>query len=131
MTSTASNGPGAAAAGRAELSVQQFLLGQAVDEGPALIFVADDQGRYAAVNSRVCEALGYTRSELLDMRVTDVAVAPEAPDLYEAMLTRRKATGVTPIRCKDGRLLSLRYSAAQVTVAHMKFWVSIGMIELD
>jgi PAS domain S-box-containing protein len=109
--------------------VQQFLLGQAVDAGPVLIFVADEQGRYAAVNRRACEALGYTRAELLGMRVTDVAVSPEAPELYEAMLRRQHDTGVTPIRCKDGRLLPLRYHAAQVTVAQMAFWVSIGVIE--
>ena len=125
-----SSGDLTAAADRAETSVQQFLLGQAVDEGPALIFVADDQGRYAAVNVRVCETLGYTRSELLDMCVTDVAVSPEAPELYEAMLRRRTAGGLTTIRCKDGRLLPFRYEASQVRVAQMEFWVSIGVIEL-
>lgn len=126
------NAPGdrdATVAGRADSSVQQFLLGQAVDEGPMLIFVADDQGRYAAVNGRVCETLGYTRTELLEMRVTDVAVSPEAPDLYEAMVRRRTASGVTSIRCKDGKVLPFRYEAAQVTVAHMQFWVSIGVVE--
>ena len=98
--------------------------------GPAPIFVADDQGRYAAVNVRVCETLGYTCSELLDMCVTDVAVSPEAPELYEAMLRRRTAGGLTTIRCKDGRLLPFRYEASQVRVAQMEFWVSIGVIEL-
>jgi PAS domain S-box-containing protein len=129
MRLTGSTGNDVVVGGRAETSVQQFLLGQAVDDGPALIFVADDQGRYAAVNNRVCEALGYTRSELLEMRVTDVAVAAEAPALYEAMLRSRNATGVTAVRRKDGRLLSFRYSAAEVTVARMTFWVSIGVIE--
>jgi len=131
MSSSASGGRDATVGGRAEASVQQFLLGQAVDDGPALIFVADDQGRYAAVNGRVCETLGYTRTELLDMRVTDIAVSPEAPDLYEAMVRGRTASGVTPIRCKDGRTLSFRYDAAQVRVAHMEFWVSIGVVEPD
>lgn len=132
MSPTASGGDDdSAAAGQAELSVQQFLLGQAVDDGPALIFVADDQGRYAAVNRRACEVLGYTRAELLGKRVTDVAIAPDAPVLYEAMLQDRIASGLTPIRRKDGHLLSLRYSASQVKVAHMNFWVSIGMIESE
>ena len=129
MSPNASGGRDATVAGRAEASVQQFLLGQAVDEGPALIFVADDQGRYAAVNGRVCETLGYTRAELLDMHVTDVAVAPDASELYEAMVQQRRASGVTPIRCKDGRVLRFRYEASQVRVARMDFWVSIGVIE--
>jgi PAS domain S-box-containing protein len=109
--------------------VQHVLLGEAIDEGPSLVFVADDEGRYVAVNKRACEALGYTRAEILGKRVTEVAVADDAPGLYEAMLRDGSASGVTQIRCKDGRLLSLRYRAAQVIVARVPFWVSIGAID--
>ena len=73
-------------AGRANEAVQHVLLGEAIDDGPALVFVADDSGGYAAVNRRVCETLGYTRAELLGKRVTDVAVDPDVPELYAAML---------------------------------------------
>ncbi|HVA30290.1 MAG TPA: PAS domain-containing protein [Gaiellaceae bacterium] len=117
--------------GRATDQIQHVLLGEAVDVGPALVFVADDDGRYVAVNQRACDALGYTRVEMLARRVTDVAVAPEAPELYEAMLRDRTSSGVTPIRRKDGRLLRLRYNASEVTVAKMTFWVSIGVIDDD
>lgn len=109
--------------------VQHVLLGEAVDEGPSLVFVADDEGRYVAVNKRACDALGYTRAEILGKRVTEVAVADDAPGLYEAMLRDGRASGVTEIRCKDGRQLPLRYHAAQVTVARVPFWVSIGVID--
>ena len=51
-----------------------------------LVFVADDEGRYVAVNRHACETLGYSRRHLLGMRVTEAAVAPEAPELDETML---------------------------------------------
>ena len=109
--------------------VQHVLLGEAVDDGPSLVFVADDQGRYVAVNRRACDELGYTRAEILGKRVTEIAVAEDAPELYQAMLRDGSASGVTQIRCKDGRLLPLRYHAAEVKVARVPFWVSIGVID--
>src|SRR5690348_1384364 len=98
----------ATVAGRATEAVQHVLLGEAIDEAPALVFVADDDGGYVAVNKRVCQALGYTRAEILGKRVTDIAVAPEAPDEYAQMVDTGSAQGVTQIRCNDGRLLSFR-----------------------
>jgi PAS domain S-box-containing protein len=115
-------------AGRANDALQHVLLGEAIDNGPVLVFVADDSGRYAAVNARVCETLGYTRAELLGKRVTDVAIAADAPELYAAMLKSGSAAGVTQLRRKDGRLLTFRYDACEVTVARISFWVSTGVV---
>ena len=39
------------------------------DEAADGVFVADSAGRYIAVNDRGCELTGYTREELLAMRV--------------------------------------------------------------
>ena len=63
----------------AQPQVQQFLMYEALDEGPSLIFVADEEMKYVAVNQTACRVLGYTREELLTLAVPDVAVAPEAP----------------------------------------------------
>jgi PAS domain S-box-containing protein len=109
--------------------LQASLIGEALDDGPALVFVADEHMRYLAVNRYACEVLGYTREELLDLRVPDVAVSPEAADLYAHMLRRATDAGVTSIRRKDGEVLTMRYSAKETTAAAMTFWVSIGFIE--
>ena len=53
----------------AEPLIQASLLGEAVDTGPVAIFVADEQMRYVAVNAYAAELLGYTRAELLELRV--------------------------------------------------------------
>ena len=109
--------------------VQQTLLAQVVDTAPALVFVADEEMRYVAVNQTACDVLGYTRDELLRLRVTDVAVADDAPELYTEMLQRRGQTGATSIRAKDGRLLRLLYRARQTQVAGMHYYVSVGFVE--
>jgi PAS domain S-box-containing protein len=43
------------------------------------IFIADASGRYLDVNSRGCEMLGYTRTELLQRSIADVVIPGEEP----------------------------------------------------
>jgi PAS domain S-box-containing protein len=112
-------------------SIQQFLVYDAVDRSSALIFVADDEMRYLAVNSRACEVLGYTRAELLSLRVTDIAVAADADDLYREMMRTRSQQGDVNLRTKDGDLLPFFYSASEVRVAGIGYWVSIGFVSPD
>jgi PAS domain-containing protein len=45
----------------AEALIQTALLGEAIESGPALVFVADEEMRYIAVNRYACESLGYAR----------------------------------------------------------------------
>jgi PAS domain S-box-containing protein len=111
--------------------VQQFLVYDAVDRSSALIFVADDEMRYVAVNSRACEVLGYTRAELLSLRVTDIAVAADADDLYREMMRTRSQQGDVNLRTKDGDLLPFFYSASEVRVAGISYWVSVGFVSPD
>ena len=47
-----------------------------------VVFVADENQRYVAVSRAACELLGYTREELLALRVGDVARYPEAEAEY-------------------------------------------------
>ena len=108
--------------------IQQSILLELIDRAPALIFVADPEMRYLAVNSTACETLGYSREELLGMQVTEVAVAPEAPELYDEMKEQHGHTGETPIRTKDGRTLRFRYSALETSIAGMRYYISIGFV---
>jgi PAS domain S-box-containing protein len=117
------------AEGLAAPQIQQYLLYEAVDESPALVFVADPDMRYLAVNATACRVLGYTREELLALTVPDVAAAPEAPELYGDMRSEGQQTGRTQIRTKDGRLLPFTYRATQVTVAGMTHYVAVGFVD--
>ena len=110
--------------------LQQVLLQDAIDRSPALIFVADDDMRYLAVNNTACETLGYTRAELLALRVTDVAVSVEAEALYQEMLSVRSQEGDVELRTKSGDLLPFVYEASEVMLGGTQHWVSVGFVNL-
>jgi PAS domain S-box-containing protein len=112
--------------GLAQREIQQLLLYDALDAGPALVFVADDEMQFLAVNQTACEFLGYTREELLSRRVTDVVEDTDAAERYEAMRQARSAVGGAKLRTKDGRLISLSYHAGEVRVAGLPCYVSVG-----
>jgi PAS domain S-box-containing protein len=111
--------------------IQQSLLGQAVDSADVLVFVADDEMRYIAVNQRACEVLGYTREELLRMTVEDVAADVDAHAQYQEMITARSRRGVSSIRRKDGSILEFRYTATEARVSGLPYYVSIGVVDPD
>jgi PAS domain S-box-containing protein len=110
----------------AEPLIQASLLGEAVDPGPVAIFVADEQMRYVAVNAYAAELLGYTRAELLELRVTDVARTPEASEHFEEMIDARERAGIALLTRKDGSVFQLGYRARETSVAGMPLYVSVG-----
>jgi PAS domain S-box-containing protein len=113
---------------RPEALIQTALLGEAVDRGPALVFVADEAMRYIAVNQTACDALGYSRAELLALTVSDVARQREAPAEYDEMLARGARDGTATLTRKDGSTLEFRYRATKSTVAGLALFVSIGFL---
>jgi PAS domain S-box-containing protein len=110
----------------AEALIQTALLGEAIDDGPALIFIADDEMRYIAVNQCACRTLGYTRDELLALRVDEVAREPDAPTEYDEMLVRGFRHGTTVLTRKDSTTVDFLYRASKTELAGMSFFVSIG-----
>jgi PAS domain S-box-containing protein len=105
--------------------IQLTLVGEALEAGPVAVFVADDDGRYLAVNAYACELLGYERHELLDLRVTDVAVNEGAVDDYGEMQRRGAHTGLTILRTKDGKELPMHFRACGTKVGGMSLWVGV------
>jgi PAS domain S-box-containing protein len=112
----------------AEALIQTALLGEATDDGPALIFIADDEMRYIAVNQCACRTLGYTRDELLALRVDEVAQEPEAPTQFDEMLARGFRHGTSVLTRKDGTTVGFLYRASKTQLAGMSFFVSVGFV---
>ena len=104
--------------------IQAALLGEAVDNGPTPVFVADEDRRYVAVNRRACELVGYTREELLELRVDDVASG--IPGWHE-MLENGLFEGIAELRRKDGSVVRFTYRAGETVVAGMSVYVSVGL----
>jgi PAS domain S-box-containing protein len=109
--------------------IQTGLLGEALDPGPALIFIADDDMKYVVVNQLAATVLGYTRQELLGMRVTDVVRSPNAAAEYEEMMAKGALTGTAVLTRKDGSEVTLHYRAGSTRIAQLQFFVSVGFVD--
>jgi PAS domain S-box-containing protein len=115
----------------AETLIQTALLGEATDDGPALIFIADDEMRYVAVNQCACRTLGYTRDELLALRVDEVAREADALTEFDEMLVRGFRHGTSVLTRKDGTTVDFLYRASKTQLAGMNFFVSVGFAAED
>jgi PAS domain S-box-containing protein len=109
--------------------VQASLVGEAIDHGPALVFVADEDMRYVAVNQHACDVLGYTRPELLALTVPEVAPAPDTRERFAALVAGPATEGTSPLRRKDGTDLSFTWRATHTTVAGLTLYVSVGFVD--
>ena len=109
--------------------IQSSLIGEAIDGGPLLVFVADEEMQYVAVNDYACTVLGYSREELLGMSVPDVTVGPGVQKTYRAFLRAGEMAGTVVLRHRDGTELPFAYRARETTVAGMTLYVSAGWIE--
>ena len=107
----------------ADSLIQASLLGEAVDNGPAAVFVADEFRRYVAVNRAACRLLGYTREELLAMRVDDVADVAA----WSEMERNGQLVSTADLRRKDGATVTFSYVAGETVVAGMPVYVSVGV----
>jgi PAS domain S-box-containing protein len=114
------------AMGVSEPLIQASLLGEAIENGPMAVFVADEHGKYVAVNQAACQLLGYSRDELLALRVADVARYEQATAEWTEMLRSGTRLGSSTLTRKDGSTVELSYVAGATTVAGMPVWVSVG-----
>ena len=84
-----------------------------------IIFVHDKDGNLLDVNESACRMLGYTRAELLAMKVTDLD-APEYAAGFAERLTQQLASGgMNNIRgsqiAKDGRRIEIDVNTKMIT----------------
>jgi PAS domain S-box-containing protein len=112
--------------GVSEPLIQASLLGEAVEHGPASVFVADEHGRYVAVNQAACKLVGYDREELLKLTVTDIVPAEEAAEPWAQMVALGTRRGTATLRRRDGSTVQFAYIAGATTVAGMPVYVSVG-----
>jgi PAS domain S-box-containing protein len=106
--------------------MQSVLLGEAVEHAPVAILVADEEGRYVAANEHACELLGYARSELLTMRVADLAREDEE---FAEVQAHGRHEGTTELTRKDGVAIRLRYRASETRIAGLLYYVSVSWPE--
>ncbi|MCU1347013.1 MAG: hypothetical protein JWO56_43 [Acidobacteria bacterium] len=108
--------------------LHQALIGEAVDHSPLLAFVADENMRYVAVSRRACDVLGYTREELLKLRVTDVASESTASAEYAELIEAGFRSGTAVLRTKSGEPVEFTYFASEARIAGLPFYISFGAV---
>jgi PAS domain S-box-containing protein len=112
--------------GVSEPLIQTSLLGEAIENGPAAVFVADENGKYVAVNQAACSLLGYTREELLGLHVSDVARYTEASEEWSEMRQAGTRLGTSTLTRKDRTTVEFSYVAGATIVAGMPVFISVG-----
>ncbi|MHB1011914.1 MAG: PAS domain-containing hybrid sensor histidine kinase/response regulator [Desulfobacteria bacterium] len=85
-----------------------------VDRGSESIYWMDPDGRLIYVNDRACETLGYSREELLSMRIQEIN--PEFPPErwlhhWGELRRRRIFSAESTHRAKDGHLIPVEVTA--------------------
>ncbi|MFZ2161157.1 MAG: PAS domain S-box protein [Sideroxyarcus sp.] len=103
----------------------EFLTKYAND----IIVIADEEGAIVEANERAETAYGYTREELLGMRVTDLRDADEDPAVFTAQVKQLQATGElryeSRSRRKDGTIFPVEVSARLIAVEGVKYMQGI------
>ena len=109
--------------------IQQTLLGEAIDGGPAAVFVMGDDRRYIAVNETACRLLGYDRAELLAFDPAELAPESDIDKRLEELDRAGWLNGRVRLRAKDGTLVPFTYRTSAATAARMRFWISVAFPE--
>ena len=91
-----------------------------MDQASDGIFIADPSGRYVDVNPSGCELLGYTREEILNLTMYDIAVGTKFNPIRikelmdgKVILTERELLG------KNGKLVPVEISAKKMEDGHL------------
>ena len=85
------------------------------DSSPHGFLVTDRTGRIVEANAALCRALGYARTELLDLSLSQLAVDTEAVAGHlEAVLEGSRAIWRVAVGRKDGTPLELEIEAGHV-----------------
>ena len=80
--------------------------------------------RYIAVNDAACQLLGYTREELLKMRIDDVSYPSGAhvKPMYAQYVEDGGMRGIFAVRRKSGEVIWIRFQAKMVNDRSFATW---------
>lgn len=93
-----------------ELQLRRF----AVDVAAEAMFTIDLDGFIIDANLVACDRLGYSRSELIGMKITDISANDPALDFHQSVAETRQQGGrvhVSRHRRKDGGILDVEITA--------------------
>jgi two-component system, NarL family, sensor kinase len=86
----------------------QALFDTAID---GIVFI-DSDGRYVDANPAFCDMLGYTREEILRMKVTDIPPVDQRDNalaVWQEAIEGKRISGEVRLQRKDGEILEIEY----------------------
>jgi PAS domain S-box-containing protein len=99
------------------------LLGEGVLNATVAALLADDEGRYVAVNDEACRLTGFKRSELTSARMGALGADTRSRAIYTNIARGHQLQGNKQVRRNDGRIVSCRYWAVPTRVARVAHFV--------
>jgi len=86
-----------------------------VEQASDAIFVANPDGQYVDVNSAGCKLSGYTREEILNLKMQDMAkILPGNPLQFKELQEGKTVLSERKLIRKDGTLVPVEISARQL-----------------
>lgn len=107
--------------------LQETLIGEAAATGLAAVFLSDDDLRYVAANDAACDLLGYSRSELLALEVSEIVLSePEQlRHASQAVIDGATHHGSAVVRRKDGAEIDVGYVSFRGSISALSQVVTV------
>lgn len=86
-----------------------------IENAPLGIFVCDGQGKYIDVNPGACELLGYSRDELLNLSISDVAMTENDLNSFQQLKKMGAHASENKLRKKDGTTVYVSIEAVTLS----------------
>ena len=99
------------------------LLGEAALTAEVATLLADEDGRYVAVNDEAIRLTGYTRSELTKGWMGFLAADERSKTIFRDVSRGRRLQGRKLIRRLDGELVPCRYWAIPAHVTGIQYFL--------
>ena len=116
----------------AESEARARCLATLIDALPVPAYIIEN-GRFAGVNARFAQTLGYTKEEMLALDSAADLVVAEEKDFVAEMLRRREsgeqheARYMTRVRCRDGRTLDIEIHSTLTDVEGRRAVVGVAV----
>lgn len=91
---------------------------------PPAIVEVNEKRQYVAVNDSACRLLGYSREELLALRIDDLSFPSGAhvSPMFEHYQNNGEMHGLFALRSKKGDIIKIRYDAFEQNGRLIAHW---------